>query len=155
MPFPKGTVPFGGSAVPLNLTKMLYWQWYTCNRHLVVTITTFKMRGVVMRYYLCPLACKFWWEHWFSTKLKMSGSQRDHTIPVCKHWNSSLQISLQVHVGIGELCSTFALLCLKLCQHNSPMPTCKTTDSLKLVKNPMCSCPQSCSWHHFLPQGSH
>ena len=22
--------------------------------------STFKMRGVVMRYYLCPLACKFW-----------------------------------------------------------------------------------------------
>ena len=43
----------------LNSTKILCWQCYTCNG--VVTITTFKM---VMRYYLCPLACKFWWEHW-------------------------------------------------------------------------------------------
>ena len=23
------------------------------------------MMGVVMRYYLCPSACKFWWEHWY------------------------------------------------------------------------------------------
>ena len=26
---------------------------YTCNKRLVVAITTFKMMGVVMRYYLC------------------------------------------------------------------------------------------------------
>ena len=25
---------------------------------MVLTVTTFKMRGVVMRYYLCHLACK-------------------------------------------------------------------------------------------------
>ena len=30
---------------------------------LVVIITTFKMRCVVMRYHFCLLACKFWWEH--------------------------------------------------------------------------------------------
>jgi len=30
------------------------------------TITAFKMMGVVMRY-LCRLACKFWWEHWYSS----------------------------------------------------------------------------------------
>jgi len=33
------------------------------NKCLVLTITTFKMMGMVMRYYLCPLARKFWWEH--------------------------------------------------------------------------------------------
>ena len=27
---------------------------------IVLTITTLKMRVVVMRYYLCPLACKSW-----------------------------------------------------------------------------------------------
>ena len=43
---------------------MLCWQWYTGNKCLV-PITTFKMMGVVLRYYLCPLACKFWWEHWY------------------------------------------------------------------------------------------
>ena len=32
----------------LNSTKMLCWQWYTCNKCLVLTITTFKMMGVVM-----------------------------------------------------------------------------------------------------------
>ena len=46
-----------------TLSKMLCWQWYTCNKCLVLTITTFKMRGVVMRYYSSPLACKFRWEH--------------------------------------------------------------------------------------------
>ena len=50
----------------LNWAKMLWWQWYTCNKCLVLTITTFKMMGVVMRQYLCPLACKFWWEYCFS-----------------------------------------------------------------------------------------
>ena len=30
-----------------------------CNKCLVLTITTFKTRGVVMRYYSSPLACKF------------------------------------------------------------------------------------------------
>ena len=34
---------------------MLCWQWYTCTKCLVVTITTFKMRGVAMRYY-----CDLW-----------------------------------------------------------------------------------------------
>ena len=43
----------------LNMIK------YFADSDLVVTITTFKMMGVVMRYYLCPLACKFWWEHWW------------------------------------------------------------------------------------------
>ena len=32
------------------------------NKCLVLTITTFKMMGMVMRYCLCPLACKFWLE---------------------------------------------------------------------------------------------
>ena len=27
--------------------------------------------GVVMRYYLCPSAYKFWWEHWWGTFLKL------------------------------------------------------------------------------------
>ena len=42
---------------------MLCWQWHTCNKCLVLTVSAFKMRGVVMKYYLCPLACKFRWEH--------------------------------------------------------------------------------------------
>ena len=37
---------------------------YTGNRCLALTITIFKMRGVVMRYSLCFLVCKFCWEHW-------------------------------------------------------------------------------------------
>ena len=41
---------------------MLCWQWHTGNKCLVLAI---KMMGVVMRYYLCPLAYKFWWEHWY------------------------------------------------------------------------------------------
>ena len=35
--------------------KMLYWQWYTCNKCLVLTITTFKMRGVVI-----DIICALW-----------------------------------------------------------------------------------------------
>ena len=50
------------------------WTWLSCfGRHTdsgthetkcwVLTIITFKMRGVAMRHYLCSLACKSWWEH--------------------------------------------------------------------------------------------
>ena len=42
---------------------MLCWQWYTCSKWLVLTVTTFKVRGVVMRHWLRPLARKFWWEY--------------------------------------------------------------------------------------------
>ena len=54
--------------------KMLCWQWYTGNKCLVQTVSTFKMRGVVIRYYLRPLACKFWWEHWQDVLIRGSSS---------------------------------------------------------------------------------
>ena len=48
-----------------------FGQWHTGNKCLELPINTFKMMGVVLRYYLCPLACKFWWEHWVSTTFIM------------------------------------------------------------------------------------
>ena len=62
--------PFGIKPQNLKMAKVYgkllweaYWQWYTWNKCLLLTIIIFKMRGVVIRYYLCSLVCIFWWKH--------------------------------------------------------------------------------------------
>ena len=108
--------------------KMLCWQWYTCNKCLVVTVTTFKMMGVVMRYYLCPLACKFWWEH--------CSRGRPWNLFI-RRYTSSWFI-LDVSFWKTERSSSFSeLVCATSDPHTSndvPMAAlCKTLGSLKLI----------------------
>ena len=73
------------------------WRWYTCNNCLVLTITTFKMRGVVMRYYLCPLTCKFWWEHFKRTLC--SGNHfrcKQNLNEALEYWNKAPETFLSI-----------------------------------------------------------
>ena len=49
-----------GLKIELDFLGKLLWEvyWYTWNKCLV--LRTIKMRSMVMRYYLCHLACKSW-----------------------------------------------------------------------------------------------
>ena len=63
-----------------------YWQWYTRNKCLVLI---FKMRGVVVRYYLCPLVYKFWWEHCCTMLDSLNSNQWKSTKHLVTHITSS------------------------------------------------------------------
>jgi len=128
---------------------MLCWQWYTWNKCLVITITMFKMMGVVMRYYLCPSACKFWWEHCFILFSLVSQLVRKII------WIAQLFLMFSSHHGeVKHSLKTMAkenLSDIKLATefsfHLTPSYICFMSGSSSNLGNHACSCSwDMCQW---------
>ena len=74
---------WGSWPVERNDVTCEHWtelKWQTVVHSLVLTITTFKLMDVVMRKYLCTLACEFWWEHCSLNSAANEGCPKRRTV---------------------------------------------------------------------------